>query len=121
MSDCPECFICGRQALDENTSAKSFLDGVPLNEGHTLIVPKRHVATYQELSPEEREDLWSLVDRVTSGAGDQYNIGMNNGPAAGQTIGHLHVHVIPRHSGDTAEPRGAMPVGGLRRLQGFGP
>lgn len=92
----------------------AIADNFPVSDGHTLIIPRRHVATLFEATDEERLALFALVDEVklnldVSHAPDGYNIGINSGEAAGQTIDHLHIHVIPRYSGDVADP-----VGGVR-------
>ena len=78
-----------------------------------MIVPIRHVASVFELSAEEQSDIWHLVDQVRTQRAntlhpDGFNIGLNDGPAAGQTISHAHVHVIPRFKGDVGDPRGGI-------------
>jgi len=90
----------------------AFPDLHPLTPGHTLIVPVRHVARVLDLSDDERRDLWGLAletERLLAqGDADDFNLAVNDGPAAGQTVGHLHLHVIPRRSGDVADPRGGV-------------
>jgi len=88
-------------------------DTFPVSPGHTLIIPKRHVASFFEVTDEERTDLIACllvaresVNREFSPAG--YNIGINDGTAAGQTIPHLHIHLIPRYEGDRDDPRGGV-------------
>jgi diadenosine tetraphosphate (Ap4A) HIT family hydrolase len=78
-----------------------------------LILPARHVGSFFELARDERSELFDLLaeskvqlDREFSP--DSYNVGINDGPAAGQTIAHLHIHLIPRYSGDCADPRGGV-------------
>lgn len=87
-------------------------DKFPSAEGHTLVVPRRHVARVLDLTDEEYAALWELVRgelrRLEANAPDGYTIGINDGLAAGQTIAHLHVHLIPRHDGDTPEPKGGI-------------
>lgn len=97
----------------ENDFAAAFPDGFPIANGHTLVVPKRHVASLFDLSEEEQEALWKLVAQVRGRLmaelkPDGFNIGLNDGPAAGQTVMHAHVHVIPRRQGDTEDPRGGV-------------
>lgn len=97
----------------ENDFAAAFPDGFPIAEGHTLVVPKRHVASLFDLSDEEQEAVWMLVAQVRGGLiselkPDGFNVGLNDGPAAGQTVMHAHVHVIPRRRGDVADPRGGV-------------
>jgi diadenosine tetraphosphate (Ap4A) HIT family hydrolase len=113
----PSCPFCGRIASGDtdrdHIHAVSFADRYPLNPGHTLIVPRRHVSDIYELTPSERAGLWQLVDDVALAMRrqvgiDGLNIGVNVGKAAGQTVGHAHVHVVPRHIGDVDDPRGGV-------------
>jgi diadenosine tetraphosphate (Ap4A) HIT family hydrolase len=88
-------------------------DAFPISPGHTLIIPKRHIGSFFDLSPDEREDLMSLVSNAkaelaTEFKPDGFNIGINDGPVAGQTVPHLHIHLIPRYKGDMADPRGGV-------------
>jgi diadenosine tetraphosphate (Ap4A) HIT family hydrolase len=78
-----------------------------------LVIPKRHIGSFFELEPEERDSLFSLLEESKRGLDkefkpDGYNIGINDGPSAGQTVPHLHIHLIPRYSGDQADPRGGI-------------
>lgn len=116
---CPFCRLDPEKVLLENDFACAFYDGFPVTEGHTLVVPKRHVASFFEVTSEEREALFDLVGQVRElllarYSPDAFNIGINDGVAAGQTVLHLHVHLIPRYAGDTEDPRGGvrwiMPV-----------
>lgn len=112
-SDCAFCSLPTSSVLDENASAFSFLDSFPISPGHTLVVPKRHVGSLFDLSVEEIADVWQLVrvvrDRLRlQQSPDGFNIGLNDGVAAGQTILHAHVHVVPRYSGDITDPRGGI-------------
>lgn len=111
------CSLCQRLALPdllaESELAVAFKDAFPVNPGHTLIVPRRHVAWLFDLDPDEQEALWRLLPEVKqrldarhSPAG--YNIGVNVGAAAGQTVGHVHIHLIPRYAGDVEDPRGGV-------------
>jgi diadenosine tetraphosphate (Ap4A) HIT family hydrolase len=91
----------------------AFPDAFPVAEGHMLVVPKRHVASLFDLPDEEQASLWRLVALVRGKLAselkpDGFNIGVNDGPAAGQTVLHAHVHVIPRRAGDVADPRGGV-------------
>jgi len=91
----------------------ALLDNYPVSPGHTLIVPRRHVASLFETSEEERRAIWELLEAarrilVEKHKPDGFNIGVNDGAAAGQTVMHLHVHLIPRYAGDAAEPRGGV-------------
>lgn len=111
------CPLCARIAAGDLTAgndlAAAFSDGFPVNPGHTLVVPRRHLSDYFDLAGAEQAALWSLVsevkdrlDREHAPAG--YNVGINVGPAGGQTVWHAHVHVIPRYTGDVEDPRGGV-------------
>lgn len=87
-----------------------------MSPGHALLITHSHLPTWFDATPQERTALITAMDRAKAIIGkdhrpDGYNIGINCGPAAGQTIFHLHVHLIPRYSGDVADPRG-----GVRRV-----
>lgn len=93
--------------------ALAIRDGFPVSRGHTLIVPRRHVATFFDTTIEERIEMFDLLDKVKRALDAEfqpvaYNIGVNDGPGAGQTIPHLHVHLIPRYLGDNDDPRGGV-------------
>ncbi len=97
----------------ENDLAFAIRDGFPVSPGHTLVIPKREVATWFEASNVEQHGILELVDLVKRQLDkelepDGYNVGFNSGSAAGQTVFHLHVHVIPRFNGDVADPRGGV-------------
>jgi diadenosine tetraphosphate (Ap4A) HIT family hydrolase len=88
-------------------------DAFPVAEGHTLVVPKRHVASLFDLPEEDQAALWRLVALVRGKLAselrpDGFNVGVNGGPAAGQTVLHAHVHVIPSRAGDVSDPRGGV-------------
>jgi len=96
-----------------NQLAFAILDGFPVSPGHTLVVTRRLVPTWDEASDAERAALLELVEVVRARlkqthAPDGFNIGVNVGSAAGQTVMHLHVHLIPRYHGDTPNPRGGV-------------
>ena len=88
-------------------------DRHPASEGHFLVIPYRHFASYFDITDEEREELWLLVARGRDMVEekyhpDGYNIGINVGKWAGQSINHLHIHVIPRYKGDVENPKGGV-------------
>ena len=111
---CPLCSVAdGREILSANTYAVAIWDAFPVSPGHALIISRRHVADLFELSAEEQAALWGLLAAVkavlvTRYAPAGYNVGVNVGAAAGQTVGHVHMHVIPRYGGDAADPRGGI-------------
>lgn len=88
-------------------------DGFPVSPGHALLVPRRHVSTWFDATEDEQQELTSAIGTTREAILAQYqpdgfNVGMNLGAAAGQTVGHLHVHVIPRYAGDVGDPRGGV-------------
>ncbi|MGO9152278.1 HIT family protein [Mycobacterium sp.] len=96
-----------------NRSAFAIWDAHPVNPGHALVVSRRQISDWWEATPEERSDIFELVDIVRTKidelhSPDGFNVGFNAGRAAGQTVDHLHVHVIPRFNGDVADPRGGV-------------
>ena len=111
--DCPFCRLDKNRILLESEFALAFSDGFPVAQGHTLVIPKRHVASLFELPDDEQGAVWALVAQVRAllfaeHQPDGFNVGLNDGPAAGQTVMHAHVHVIPRRHGDVADPRGGV-------------
>ena len=110
---CPFCPPKDHEVLETHALAVAIKDSFPLTRGHSLVVPRRHVASFFELTAEERVAIMELLDRARAAldeeyAPDAYNIGINDGAAAGQTVMHLHVHLIPRYEGDTEDPRGGV-------------
>jgi diadenosine tetraphosphate (Ap4A) HIT family hydrolase len=96
-----------------NPHALAIYDGFPVSPGHSLIIPKRHVASFFELSREEQESMLDLLAEMREKLlfernPDGFNIGINDGAAAGQTVMHLHIHLIPRYAGDQPDPRGGV-------------
>lgn len=87
----------------------TVLDGFPVTPGHTLVIPRRHVVTIGDLTDEEWADIRFLIGCVKRESdATSFTIGINDGPDAGRTVHHLHVHVIPRRPGDVADPRGGV-------------
>jgi diadenosine tetraphosphate (Ap4A) HIT family hydrolase len=110
---CPFCALPPERVLSRNDSAIAFRDAYPVNPGHTLVIPVRHVASFFDTTPEERALMLDLLDAAKQQlqselAPSGFNIGINDGAAAGQTVGHLHIHLIPRYSGDQPDPRGGV-------------
>lgn len=114
------CIFCKTEILDiqiENDLAFAIFDKYPVNKGHMLIIPKRHYKSFFEASKEEVLALYELTNKCKDLLKekynpDGYNIGININEEAGQTIMHLHVHLIPRYLGDVEDPRG-----GIRNLK----
>ncbi len=111
---CPFCNLSDSvELISETATAVSFLDIYPVNPGHTLVIPKRHVADYFELSVHEQRALWLLVNRCKSILQKRYNpdgfnVGINVGDSAGQSVYHVHIHIIPRYKGDVDNPLGGV-------------
>jgi len=108
------CPFCDKANYErEGDLAFTKTDSYPVSKGHTLVIPKRHISSYFECTDDERLELWSLVEQVKTLLDsvfepDGFNIGINIGAAAGQTVPHMHIHVIPRYSGDMDDPRGGV-------------
>ena len=111
-----DCFFCrpekNRIRVESDFSVALF-DKFPIAQGHTLVIPKRHVASLFELSEEEQLEAWKLVAQmrailISEIQPDGFNIGVNDGTSAGQTVMHAHIHVIPRWHGDVVDPRGGV-------------
>lgn len=110
---CPFCTLPATRIVKENEYAMWVMDAFPVSPGHSLVIPKRHVGSFFEVTQEERDALLALLDEAREAVSSQYspdgyNIGINDGPAAGQTVPHLHIHLIPRYKGDLPDPRGGV-------------
>jgi diadenosine tetraphosphate (Ap4A) HIT family hydrolase len=115
MSDksCPFCTLPQERIIQSNATGIAIYDGFPVSAGHMLIIPHRHMSSFFELTFDEQNGLMELMTAAKQLIETQlnpngYNIGINDGPAAGQTIPHLHIHLIPRYSGDCKDPRGGV-------------
>lgn len=113
LKPCAFCTLLSQRVIDENATAMVIRDGYPVSPGHTLLIPKRHIGSFFDLSEQERSNLFSLLDHAKRALDEElhpqgYNIGINDGAAAGQTVPHLHVHLIPRFEGDLPDPRGGV-------------
>ena len=113
-TDCPFCQpLPPERVLATSDATVAFLDGFPVSPGHALVIPKRHVASLFDLPEPEYRELWALVAEVRKRLAEKFhatafNIGVNDGAGAGQTVGHAHIHVIPRYAGDVPDPRGGI-------------
>ena len=109
------CIFCRpqREILAANDTALGVFDTYPVSTGHALIVPRRHAVTIWDLSAEEFTDCFLLVRDLKAVleqrySPDGFNVGVNCGTAAGQSVMHAHIHVIPRYKGDVPNPRGGV-------------
>jgi diadenosine tetraphosphate (Ap4A) HIT family hydrolase len=110
---CPFCTLAESRIRFESELAVAVDDAYPVSPGHTLVVPRRHVGSYFQLDEAERLALSRMMDRVQRELAERlaphaYTIGINDGPAAGQSIPHVHIHLIPRFRGDRDNPRGGV-------------
>jgi ATP adenylyltransferase len=113
--DCPFCYDnCKDRIVEEFESVFAIKDQSPVSEGHLLVIPKRHAVDYFSLTESEKRNADRLLqmcrkrilendDAVTG-----FNVGINSGTSAGQTVFHCHIHLIPRRDGDTPSPRGGV-------------
>jgi ATP adenylyltransferase len=114
-SDCPFCDRIARRhdLLAESTLCVAFYDTTPLNPGHILVIPRRHEPDFLELRGEEHNAILAMATEMRSHLDadycpDGFNLGVNVGEAAGQTVGHSHLHLIPRYWGDVPDPKGGV-------------
>ena len=111
---CPFCKLNSKvELVCETATAVAFFDGYPVSEGHTLIIPKRHVANYFDLTDKEQQDLWHMVNHCKTNLEkrfhpDGFNVGINVNQASGQSVFHVHIHLIPRYKGDVENPKGGV-------------
>ena len=108
---CPFCRPTAERLFHLGQHVLGVWDSYPVSPGHALLVPKRHIASWFDATAEEQRELTDAIPiaRETieqAHQPDGFNVGVNIGSAAGQTVPHVHVHVIPRYSGDMADPRG---------------
>lgn len=114
MSDeCPFCDPEPERILLETEVGLAITDLFPVAEGHTLIIPRRHLRTIYDLPEADQAALWELTravrdDLVEELGPDGFTIGLNEGMAAGQSVDHAHIHVIPRFLGDVPDPTGGI-------------
>jgi diadenosine tetraphosphate (Ap4A) HIT family hydrolase len=111
LATCPFCDIEG--ATLSNALAYARYDINPVSRGHLLVIPRRHVADWFDISVDERQAIFSLADEARARllaelAPDGFNLGINVGRVAGQTVLHAHLHLIPRYQGDVENPRGGV-------------
>jgi diadenosine tetraphosphate (Ap4A) HIT family hydrolase len=113
QTSCTFCTLDNSRVILSNPHAIAIYDGFPISPGHALIIPKRHIALLFEATREEQAALFDLLAAMQQHLHDErnpdgFNIGINDGQAAGQTVMHLHIHLIPRYAGDQPDPRGGV-------------
>lgn len=113
-NECLFCNIPRERIIAENEHAYAIRDGFPVTEYHSLVIPKKHVDEYFGLTDEQLLSCHALLHSLKSeiktsdGQVEGFNIGMNSGAVAGQTVFHCHIHLIPRRKGDVSNPRGGV-------------
>ena len=111
MKDCP---FCNLNNIEHSTEFFNIIyDKYPVSKGHILVISKRHVASYFDLSNDEKYELVEIIDTLQRYLSDTYspngfNVGFNDGKCAGQTVQHFHLHIIPRYEGDMENPQGGV-------------
>jgi diadenosine tetraphosphate (Ap4A) HIT family hydrolase len=110
---CPFCSLSRDRLVFESELAIAFRDGFPVSPGRTLVIPRRHVASFFDTTPQEQAAMLKLLNLVRIDLDHRhhpaaYNVGINDGHAAGQTVPHVHIHLIPRYAGDREDPRGGV-------------
>ena len=113
LESCYFCSLPSKRIILETELSMVIRDSFPVSEGHTLIITKRHIESIFDATKEEQIDLLAnlegakkILDKEFSP--DGYNVGINDGKAAGQTVMHLHTHLIPRYSGDSEQAKGGV-------------
>jgi len=111
--DCIFCNIEKNRIVLENKIAYAIYDNFPVSQGHMLIIPKKHFNNYFDTDQYTKDKMWELLDSCKELIDrkfipDAYNIGINCGEAAGQSVMHFHIHLIPRYAGDIANPKGGV-------------
>lgn len=112
-ASCPFCALPAERILLLADEALVIRDAFPVSPGHTLVIPRRHIGSFFELTDAERACMVELLVQAKAALDlsvqpDGFNIGINDGAAAGQTVPHLHLHLIPRYRGDAPDPRGGV-------------
>ncbi len=134
MAICPFCAVASDRITLENEHALAFDDGYPVAQRHTLVIPRLHVTSVFDLGPAEQAAVWDLIAQTRAQLADTlrpdaFTIGINDGTAAGQTVPHAHIHLIPRWNGDVPDPRGgvrwviqtALSIGRIGQVHGQTP
>lgn len=111
--ECPFCQLGNRKCVIESNLSYAVFDAFPVNPGHLLVIPRRHVSNFFDLHQDEVEDLMRLLWRAKEYLAKEYhpdgfNVGINVNTAAGQTIPHVYIHLIPRNTGDVEDPTGGV-------------
>jgi len=114
VNDCPFCTrIQDGEVIEQSTFAVAFADAFPISPGHTLVVSRRHEADFFALSDMEQAGMWVVAlrakDRISADHEPTgFNVAINVGADAGQTVDHAHLHIVPRYTGDVDDPRGGV-------------
>ena len=109
-----DCTFCNLNSIEHSTEFFNIIyDKYPVSKGHLLVISKRHIASYFDLSNDEKHELVEIIDTLQRYLSDTYspdgfNVGFNDGKCAGQTVQHFHLHIIPRYEGDMENPQGGV-------------
>ncbi len=119
---CPFCTLPKERICLETPATLTFLDGHPVTERHTLVIPRRRVESLLDVPESELPSLWAEVAKARALLIETYhsegvNVGVNDGPAAGQPIAHAHLHVIPRRKGNAGQNLGCLDDAGLAEMR----
>lgn len=111
--NCPFCKLDRQKIFFDSELVLGMWDTYPLSPGHALLTPRRHIARWFDATPEEQAALTSAIEHARVAIEAEYapqgfNIGFNDRQAAGQTVPHLHIHIIPRYDGDVSDARGGI-------------
>ncbi|GLT24258.1 HIT family protein [Zoogloea oryzae] len=112
-ASCPFCHLPSGRIVLSGAEAFVVRDGYPVSAGHSLVIPRRHIGSFFDLTAAERDCMFELLAQAKAELyetcrPDGFNIGINDGAVAGQTVPHLHLHLIPRYAGDADDPRGGV-------------
>ena len=124
MSDCVFCTIDKKRIIFKDELFFVIRDIYPVTNLHTLIIPKRHIISFFDLVEDEKIKLNKIIEEQRTLLLSEdisitgFNIGVNDGEDAGQTVMHCHIHLIPRRKGDVKNPRGGVR-GGIPEMQGY--
>jgi len=113
MNECPFCNLPQIRIIESNKLGIVIRDAYPISPGHTLIIPKRHINSFFDTTESEKKLLLELLESAKKRIAKEFNseafnIGINDGEIAGQTVPHLHIHLIPRYKNDSQDPRGGV-------------
>lgn len=113
QDDCPFCKVEPSRIRFETEVGRAIRDLFPVADGHTLVIPRRHIGSIYEMTADEQDEIWDLTRRtrdllIREVRPDGFTIGLNEGLAAGQSVAHANIHIVPRFLGDVPDPTGGI-------------